>query len=285
LQLADEGKDWLVELGRLWQWAVEQGIPSDDADGMYTEVRELCEDYLAYWQGHEEAPGPWKYMASEIPMVWEPRPGTKLTATIDLLKVDAADRMWIWERKSTQDIPDSDWRTVDPQTMLQFMIARANGMPVVGIVFDYICTRPGRVPRITQAGRLHKSDEQMTTRSRAFAVAEREMRKSSQPEEYINEWRTRLVADAQWFQRYATLRPDDNAILTLKDVAQILRHIGAARDKDYYARSVNVLDCRLFCPYGKLCMAEYHLGHKSEALREEFVTASTEDNWMMGRTG
>jgi hypothetical protein len=32
-------------------------------------------------------------------------------------------------------------------------------------------------------------------------------------------------------------------------------------------------------------MAEYQLGHTSEARREEYLTLSTEDNWQMGRTG
>jgi hypothetical protein len=67
-------------------------------------------------------------------------------------------------------------------------------------------------------------------------------------------------------------------------VAQTLRHIYAAESGGYYPRSINLLDCRLFCPYGKLCMAEYQLGRKSEARREEYVTLGTEDNWMMGRT-
>lgn len=285
LQLADEGKDWLVELGLMWQWAIEQDVDQADADQMYAEVQALCEDYVAYWAGHEEAPGPWTTEATEIALEWEPRPGTVLKATIDCLKRDSQGRLWIWERKSTQDIPDSDWRTADPQTMLQYMIARANGMPVAGIMFDYVSTRPGRVPRVTQQGRLHKSDETMQTRGRFFAEAEATMRKASQGDTYINLLRERIVSDAAWFQRYPAFRPDDNAVLTLRDVAQMLRHIGAAREKDYYARSLSVLDCRLFCPYGKLCMAEYQLGRKSEAHREEYVTLSNDDNWMMGRTG
>jgi hypothetical protein len=169
--------------------------------------------------------------------------------------------------------------------MLQFAIARHMGLPVSGIVFDYVCTRPGREPRVKADGHLYAQDEQMATRSRYWARAEQHMQSRGCGQRYLDEMRARIVADGQWFQRYVTLRPDDNAMLTLQDVAQILRHIAAAEDKGYYPRSVNVLDCRLFCPYGKVCMAEYQLGHKSEARREEFVVLSNTDNWMMGRTG
>jgi len=285
LQLHDEGQPWLEELDRMWSWAIEHGVDPEAASTMNVEVKELVEDYIAYWSGHEEAPGPWTTENTEVVVEWEVRPGVVLSATIDVLKKDARGRLWIWERKSTQDIPDSNWRTVDPQTMLQFMLARHMGLDISGIVFDYICTRPGRVPRVTQQGKLHQSDESMSTRGRYWARAEQQLRKAGQGDTYINLFRERIVADAQWFQRYVALRPDDNGFLTLKDVAQVLRHIKAAQDSGYYARSINVLDCRLFCPYGPLCMAEYQLGRKSEAQREEYLVLQTDDNWQMGRSG
>lgn len=284
LELADQGLEWRGEVSNLARWAIDHEVDHQQVEDLSQETTELVEDYLAYWSGHEEAPGPWTTEATEMSVEWSPRPGLTLSATIDCLKRDAQNRLWIWERKSTQEIPDSDWRTIDPQTMLQFLYARQMGFDVAGIVFDYICTRPGRVPRVTQQGRLYQSDEGMSTRARHFAVAEEQMRKKGQGDYYINEWRSRIVADGQWFQRYVTLRPDDNAVATLKDVAQVTRYIKAATEAGYFPRSINVLDCRLFCPYGKLCMQEYRLGHPSTAYRDEFVTASTQDNWDMGRS-
>jgi hypothetical protein len=288
LQLADEGEPWETELGSMGQWAVDHGVEHDKIEPAMVEVQTLVEDYLAYWAGHEDllgVPGPWTTVESEYQVCWSPRPDLDLTATIDILKRDGNGRLWIWERKSTQDIPDSNWRTVDPQTMLQFTLARKQGLEVSGIIFDYICTRPARVPRVTQQGRLHKSDEEMHTRARQFAEAEQQMRRNRQPESYINEWRSRLVSDGgEWFQRYPTLRPDANAQLTLRDVAATLRNIIEAKKAGYWPRSVNLLDCRLFCPYGKLCMHEYQLGHDSPAMREEYMIQQSDDNYAMGRS-
>lgn len=284
LQLLDEGEIWQNELARMGSWATSNGVSEDDVLEQMREVYELVQDYTAYWKGHEEAPGPWRTEATEVKVDWEPQPGVRLTSTIDCLKRDAHGKLWIWERKTTQEIPDSDWRTVDPQTMLQFIEARARGLEIAGIVFDYIVTRPGPTLRVTKAGSLYKGDEERQTRSRHWARTEQELREKHADEDYITEMRSRIVSDGAWFQRYPTFRPDDNAVQTLHDVAETLRHIAQARQKGYYPRSINLLDCRLFCPYGKLCMREYQLGHQSGAYREEYMTASTDDVFAMGRS-
>jgi hypothetical protein len=284
LQLLDQGEVWQTELARMGDWAMEHDVPEEDTLALMREVYELVQDYQAYWAGHEESPGPWTTDSTEVPVEWCPRPGTRLTSTIDSLKRDRTGRLWIWERKTTQDIPDSDWRTVDPQTMLQYIEARAQGHDVAGIVFDYISTRPGPKLRVTKGGSLYSGDENRSTRARHWATTEQELRAKGAAESYINEMRSRIVSDAEWFQRYFTFRPDDNARLTLHDVASVLRQIQFAREKSYYPRAINILDCRLFCPYAKLCMHEYQTGRKSEVYREEYMTPSTDDIFAMGRT-
>jgi len=284
LQLLDEGSVWELELQRMMDWALEHEVPEEDVLAMGQDVLELVKDYQAYWQGHDEAPGPWETVGTEVPVSWEPKPGICLTSTIDVLKRDRQGRLWIWERKTTRDIPDSDWRTVDPQTMLQYIEARASGHSVSGIMFDYVSTLPGARLRVTKGGSLYSGDEQRQTRMRYWAPVEAELRSKHAGEAYISEMRSRVVAEGAWFQRYVAFRPDDNARLTLKDVAAVLRSIADAREKDYYPRAINLLDCRLFCPYAKLCMHEYQTGRRSEVYREEFMEPSTDDLFAMGRS-
>lgn len=287
LQLLDLGEPWEPELDQMAEWGYAHGVDHEVIASTRIEVDELVEDYRAYWLGHERdlgVPGPWTTLETELKACWSPRAELDLTSTVDLLKRDGRGRTWIWERKSTQEIPDSDWRTVDPQTMLQYIELRNSGVEVAGIIFDYICTRPGSQLRVRNDGTLYKGDEERRTRARYFKATEAEIRSKGGTEEYIEHVRQRTVADGEWFQRYVTLRPDDNAELTLKDVASVIRGILDADKQGYYARSINLLDCRLFCPYGKLCMHEYQLGHDSPAMREEYMTQSSDDLYAMGRS-
>jgi hypothetical protein len=287
LELLDRGEEWTPELERMAMWGIENHVEPESIEQTTLEVRDLVEDYWAYWLGHERdmgIPGPWTTVDTEFKACWSPRPELDLTSTVDILKRDGNGRLWIWERKSTMEIPDSDWRTVDPQTMLQFIELRNSGVDVAGIIFDYICTRPGAQLRVTKEGRLYKGDEERRTRARYFKATEAELRGKGAAEEYIEQVRMRTVSDGEWFQRFPTMRPDANAELTLKDVASTIRSILDADKQGYYARSINVLDCRLFCPYGKLCMHEYQLGHDSPAMREEYTVQTSDDLYSMGRS-
>jgi len=283
LQLADEGQPWQGQILNMARWAIDNEVDPEQVETLVTETTELVTDYLAYWAGHTDPPGPYTSEATEYQVCWEPKPGIVLSSTIDCLKRDRNGRLWIWERKSTERIPDSDWRGVDPQTMLQYIEARANGLDVVGIMFDYIVTEPGAKLRVTQKGVLYKGDEERSTRLRHWQPVEAELRAKGAPEAYIRDMASRVVNDAAWFQRYPVFRPDENARETLADVAAVLRAINDARAKQRYARSISILDCRMFCPYGKLCMHEYMLGRKSEAYREEYTTALTDEVYSEGR--
>lgn len=283
LQLADRNEDWLTELNVMSDWALRHDVEQEQVETLQRETHDLVTDYLAYWLGRDDPLGPWEMVGSEEHIRWQATPKLALTSSVDVLKRDKHGRVWIWERKTTQEIPDSDWRTVDPQTMLQYIECRKTGVEVAGIIFDYIGTRPGASLRVKNDGHLYAGDESKSTRARHFKATEAEMRAKGADEDYIEFIRQRVVSDGDWFQRYPTMRPDENAEVTLKDVAGVVRGILESDHRGHYPRSINLLDCRLFCPYGKLCMREYQLGRKSPALREEYTVVQTDDLYGAGR--
>lgn len=284
LQLADQGIEWEAELDQMCRWAIAHEVEDEQVATLRQDTWELVTDYLGHWAGVDDPLGPWQMVDSEMHVKWQALPKLALTSSVDVLKRDRHGRVWIWERKTTQEIPDSDWRTVDPQTMLQYVECRKTGIEVSGIIFDYICTRPGAQLRVRNDGQMYKGDEQKSTRARHFKAVEAEMRAKGADEEYIEFIRSRVVHDAEWFQRYPTMRPDENADLTLRDVRGVIRGIIDADKSGHYPRSINLLDCRLFCPYGKLCMREYQLGRESPTLREEYTIVSTDDIYGAGRS-
>jgi hypothetical protein len=64
-----------------------------------------------------------------------------------------------------------------------------------------------------------------------------------------------------------------------------MQHILKARETGYWPRSFNILTCRLFCPYGKLCLTEYASGRPSMVTREELYVIENDDIRSEGRSG
>jgi len=296
LELNDHGKPWLSELGQMADWATDQGV--EGVDELYQNVLHLVDDYLQFWSGHENKEGgPYETVATELPVKYMPRPDRGFSATIDRVVRDPRGKLWIWERKTTQDIPDADWRGVDPQTLIQLYAARKEGYECAGVIFDYVRTDPGPVLQVYKpskqgrGGRLYDSVLSKSVTSRAFDGVVPEIVKNWQTGGdgmdwgvYVQQMRVRLVQDEAWFVRYPVFRPDDMVLETMRDVATAIRNVENARRSGHYQRSVNVLTCRLFCEYSKLCMHEYRLGRPSLAIREELFTVETPELRAEGRS-
>lgn len=300
LELTDKGKAWLPELDAMAQWALDNNVPEEDVQSTYNEVRSIVFDYIAYWEGHEEYPGPYETIATEIPFTWTPRKGRTIKATLDRIVKDKRGRLWVWERKSTGEIPPSTWRAVDPQTLFQLVVAKQEGYDVRGVVFDYVLTEPGPAMRVKQDGRFYAGLDEKSVTSRAFAEAEQLVRErwkatdsKGKPvdtwpsaDAYLNAMRVRMVNDGRWFQRYVVERPQEAVMETMKDVAEVMKHIKQAQESGHWPRSLNVFTCRRFCQYahGDLCLLEYQTGRPSYATRQEFYVIEDADTRGEGRS-
>src|SRR5258708_23715953 len=121
LELIDLGQPWQPELSRMADWAIEHEVPEEKIALLTYEVQSIVTDYVSWWSGHEEDPGPYTTIDTEAPLNWAPTPTRKIKATLDRIVKDRKGRVWIWERKSTGEIPDQTWRAVDPQTLFQYV--------------------------------------------------------------------------------------------------------------------------------------------------------------------
>ena len=290
LECSDWGQDFEPELERMLEWAVAQQADEAKAYQLASEVSDLCQQYLRYWADNPDSMGPWTLAGTEVPVEYSPTPGVKLSATVDCLKRDNAGRLWIWERKCLADIPDSDWRGVDPQTMLQLVLQRTHE-PVMGVVFDYVWTKNPPVLRVKKDGRLYSGDDEKQTTMQRLAEALPEIRRNWSPhldfgsaDEYVQWLYGRVIADGLWFQRYPTLRPDAHLIENMQDVADTVRAILEARQRGHYRRAWHPFFCPRFCPYMRLCANEFQLGQRNEAMRTTLFTKATQDMWDQGRS-
>lgn len=286
----DWGQEHGDELERMMRWASENGAEAEKVSRLAAEVDDIVQTYLHFWDENPDTMGPWQLAGTEVPVIFEPTPGVKLSATVDCLKKDNQGRLWIWERKTLGDIPDSDWRGVDPQTMLQLVILRT-GEPVVGVVFDYVWTKNPPVLRVKKDGMLYAGDDEKQTTMRRLAEALPEIRRNwtrhldfPTPDAYVQWLFGRVIADGLWFQRFPTLRSDAHLIDNMQDVADTVRDVLAARSRGHYRRAWNSFTCPRFCPYMKLCANEFQLGQRNETIRETMFTKATQDMWDQGRS-
>lgn len=286
LELADLGLDWRDELVRMRDWAIEHQVLADKAHQLAEEVTDLTWGYLRYWREQNQD---WTLVGTEVPLEFEPAPGVKLSATVDCLRRDKSGRLWIWERKCLAEIPDSDWRCVDPQTMLQLVLLKTRE-PVQGVVFDYVWSKSPPKLRVRKDGRLFAGDDQKQTTWLRLAEAAEEIKANwtptidwPSPEAYVEWLYARVTNDGLWFQRYPTIRSDEHLIENMQDVADTVRAIATASRTGHYRRAWHPLTCPLFCPYMRLCANEFQLGRRNEMMRTESFVPATQEMWDQGR--
>lgn len=291
LELHDHGEHWKAEVDHMAAWAVEHGVDEAKAWDLAALVDRIASEYVRYWDNMEHAyHDRWTLVSTETELEFEPSPGVKLTATVDCLKRDQRGDLWIWERKCLGDIPDSDWRCVDPQTMLQLVLLKTRE-PVKGVVFDYVWTKEPPRLRVKKDGMLYAGDDEKQTTAMRLAEALPEIRANwthhldfNGPNDYVGWLYGRVVADGLWFQRYPTLRSNEHLIENMQDVADTVRAVETAQKRGHYRRAWHPLTCPRFCPYMRLCASEFQLGRRNETLRSTLFTEATQDMWDQGRS-
>lgn len=265
------GGDVTQELTRLVDWATSNGIAAEKIE----EASLFCSNLIGQYTDYYEDPSrleKWEVISTEYPYTLElPKIGVTLRATVDMV-IKNNRGIFIVEHKTTSDIPNPNWRAVDPQTMLQLILVQKAGIQVDGVLFNYLLTKEPPVPRVTKDGLFYKTE--LTTTTAAFEKAWPEVRAKwkgtfGEMEKYKDEEMARMVNDSAWFQRYYVFRPDEALVETLKDVAGVIRMVKQAEEAGHYPRNFHIITCQRFCSYSELCVTEYIHGRKAEGLRQE----------------
>lgn len=260
LEVFHQGGHWEEELTRMESWAEEHGVDAAKALEISDECYDIMRGYIDYWPQ-----GLWTVLQAEEPIELSFGPDAGIRATIDL-RVQTKDGIFLVEHKSTSEIPPASWRSVDPQTALQYWLCLQKGLPVDGIIFNYLLTKKPAEPRWKKDGTLYANSTPTTSAAfeRGMVAAGKEYNHDGVPQA-----EAQLVNDGLFYQRYTVLRPLDNVRETMQDVLDLLEDINAARKRGHYRRSFHPLTCRRFCPYASICIHEYLLGKESPTLRDE----------------
>lgn len=258
-------KSWTETLDMLAVNAMANNVEAETVQKLREEVEDLVSGHIEFW-AKEDAE--YEFRASEQEYVTQVSPTLSLSATLDGLAYHERKGYGIWEYKSTQQIPTSDARGIDPQTAIQYFVARRNGIDVSWIMFDYLVTRHAPVPQVRKDGYFYAKD--ITTTSVAFEKALPEVREKLGPlaERYIAQERLAKVNDAAFYQRFPVYKPDAMVLETLRDIAAVRARLKLAAERGHYPRAREAFKCSR-CFYSDLCATEYLLGHRAEMMRRE----------------
>lgn len=268
LQDFHTGRDWGDTLVGLARWALDKGVDEDSVLDIAQKVLNIVEGYIEYWRGKDDFTAV-EGFERELKHLYG---AVELRSTIDHI-ARTPRGLFIVETKTTTQIPRASWRAVDPQTAIQVVNARAAGIPVEGVIFNYLLTTPPSIPRIKKDGTFYANTAVTTGRAFDESIKQR-VAEGIGPEmvKALFDQRNQYVDDGKFYRRDYTYRNDAMLVESMRDIAAVSQQIIDAREAGYFPRSLHVRNCPMFCPYQELCVTEYVTGQRSEVMREELFT-------------
>lgn len=177
--------------------------------------------------------------------------GIPFVGFIDKMPVDKEKRVWVLDHKSHKNIPDEEARFGDLQTLLYMWAAPLCGYPKpVGVVWDYLRTKPPSVPEVLKSGEMSRRENIDTTWD---VYSEALVEAGLDPDSYADMQEKLKGREAKFFQRVFLPHPSDTMVKAMvEDVDNTAREI--QKNMDDGTRTMNK-DCS-WCQFYLLCHAE-----------------------------
>jgi RecB family exonuclease len=242
------------------------------ADDVAASLRGIVPNALvladAYHRVHKEADAKHKILLVEEEFELPVRDGIVLPGRIDMVTGKDKD-VWLWEHKTTGNVPGQEHRFRDLQTLLySYAVEELTGRMPAGVIWNYVRTTPPHAPQLLKNGSLSTAKNQTTTLDlyveaiRANGLALKEY----QPFLRHVEQRERQ----EMFPRYSLPILGSPKVL-LRDYANSVEEIAEARAKEKFRPVRNVdIHCG-WCPFKALCNAAI-LGGETAPLKKRFFT-------------
>jgi len=196
-------------------------------------------------------------------------PGVFLRGRIDHV-VENPIGVWVQEHKTVGgQIPSESYRLFDLQTAIYSKVLPLLGYPEpVGIVFDYIKTKPPSVPQMTKQGRLSRAKIVTDHATYLQAILDNGL----DPADYQEE--LRRASQQRFYVRKYLPKPSCLVESLLEDLRIIAAEM--RRLKNFPYRNLT-RECS-FCEYEPLCSAELLNLDTEFLLKTEYMVSSREED-------
>lgn len=218
-------------------------------------VRRIIKSYLWYWK-HDG----WKVLAAEyefeIEIGFFKVNGVKVIVQakgkIDLIIEDDEGNRWVIDHKSTSQIPDQNaFHAMDPQLMLYPVGAKPKFGRIVGIIYNYIKSKPPTIPQLTKkTGQI--SRRQIVT---DYPTALKFLKDNGYDPADFSDFLRPLRRESRLLKRYRLPRERKVTEQILKDFIATAREIYLSRKRTSHVRNITK-DCRTMCAFHDLCRGE-----------------------------
>lgn len=190
-------------------------------------------------------------------------PGIHFKGVIDAILEDTEDHpgIWITEHKTHKKFPTEGQRFFDPQTIIYYLVVKQlMDIEPMGVMWNYIKTKPPTVPRLLKNGGLSRATSIQTDRNTYMKAI---LENGLDPEDYSAE--LELFSQNKFFERI--YMPFNKSVISgmqedITRVAHIMNRLAK-----YPIRNMNQFNC-MGCDYKQLCQAEF-LGLDTEFIRKK----------------
>lgn len=211
------------------------------------DIQRIFEGYVRTYEDEKLT-----YLGSEEFVGTDLAPDLRFVGTIDRRVQDPSGRHWLMESKSHKNIPGEENRFSDLQTVFYVWAWNRENKdrPIAGIIWDYLRTKPPRIPEILKNGQLSQA-QNIDTDYHTYLSAIRENNLNPKPyEDFLVSLRQR---SRERFYLRVKLPTPSNAMI--ESVVTDMRATAiTANTLKVFPRNMT-RDCS-FCEYYRLCHAE-----------------------------
>lgn len=196
--------------------------------------------------------------------------GVVLPGVVDLVTEDKEGRKFLWEHKTTKNVPTQGRRFRDLQTLVYVVLLEmSRGIHVDGIMWNYMRTYPPVQPEVLQTGKLTKRKDLVTTLELYRAAISAN---GLEIEEYSDALALIKERELQTMFPRIELAIVQSEDILLRDFVLSALEIRKARSDPSYIPIRNVSSQCDWCPYVKLCQAALLAGDDSDLRKRHFTS-------------
>lgn len=201
-------------------------------------------------------------------------PNIVLPGKIDMI-TRTREGYWLWEHKTTGNVPEKGTRFRDLQTLLYAVaVEELHGIKLCGIVWNFVRTKPPHPPAALQKGGISVAKDQVTTKELVLEALLKYGLATKEYSAFLQEVqrRERMVM----FPRFSLPIVQQESVL-LRDYLQTAARIEYIGTNDDYppVRSIGI-SCD-WCPFVKLCQAVITGGDEDDLRRRHFLPQRDEE--------